>query len=292
MGKESTGIFLVLVSAVSFGLMPIFARLAYYQGVGVDELLFVRFLLAFLIMGAVYSNQRLVLPTRRDLVALIFLGGLLYFLQSTLYFNSLLYSPIAIVELVLYTYPVFVTVGAFALGLESVSRPLIAAIVIALVGLFLIANPLGNSIGFGVVLVLGASLTYTVYILVGSRVLKRVGGDVAALIVMGAASVSFGLTGVLTGSIRLKWSVAGWFWVLVMSLICTVIAVTTFFMGLSRVGPSRAALISLIEPVVAVFVALLLFGNALTTSQWFGGLLILIAAAITTLYGRPNRGKR
>jgi len=117
MDRGSTGILLVLVSAVSFGFMPIFARLAYSQGVGVDELLFVRFLLAFLIMGAILATRRLlIIPKTQDLLVLIGLGALAYFLQSTLYFTSLLYSPVPIVVLILYTYPVFVTIGAFVLG--------------------------------------------------------------------------------------------------------------------------------------------------------------------------------
>ena len=289
MDKESTGILLVLVSAISFGLMPIFARFAYSDGVGVDELLFVRFLLAFLVMGAILAVRRqLIIPLVRDLLVLLVLGGLLYFLDSTFYFTSLLYSPVAIVELVLYTYPALVTVGAFALGWGRISRRLMAAIVIAMLGLILVANPFGNPIGFGVLLALGSSVAYTLYILSGTKVLRRVRGDVGAFYVMGGASVSFGLTGGLARSIHLNWSLEGWFWVGTITLLCTVVAVTAFFIGISRIGPSRAALISLVEPVASVIVATVIFGNALNISQWVGGVLILTATALTALYRKPE----
>jgi len=288
MSRESEGIFLVLVSAVSFGFMPIFARFAYAQGVGVDELLFVRFLLAFLIMGTLLATfHKLNLPKRMDLLALIILGALVYFMQSTFYFSALLFSPVAIVALLLYTYPVFVTLGAHALGWEHISRRLVGAFMIALIGLVLVANPFGTAIGLGVLLAFASALTYTFYILGGSKVLRRVRGEVAAFYVMGAASVSFGLTGALTGLIRLNWTVAGWFWVLAITLVCTVVAATTFFMGITRIGPSRAALISLLEPVTSVLLSLALFGNKLSISQWFGGLLILVSTAITTVYRKP-----
>jgi len=287
--KASGGILLVLVSAVSFGFIPIFARLAYSQGVGIDELLFVRFLLAFLIMGAILAaSRRLTVPKKDDLLILILLGALAYFLQSTLYFTALLYSPVAIVALLLYTYPVFVTIGAFALGWEKISRRLAGAFVIATLGLILAANPFGSSIGLGVILALGSSITYTIYILGGSKVLRRIKGEVAAFYVLGAGSISFGLTGALTGSIHLNWTLEGWFWVAMLTLLCTVVAISTFFMGLSKIGPSRASLISLVEPVTSVLASLWLFGNALNTLQWFGGLLILIATAITALYGIPE----
>jgi drug/metabolite transporter (DMT)-like permease len=292
MRGESEGTILVFVSAVSFGFMPIFARFAYAQGVGVDELLFIRFLLAFLIMGTLLAaSHRLVLPGRRDFLTLIVLGAVGYFLQSTFYFSALLFSPVAIVALLLYTYPVFVTLGAYALGWERISRRIAGAFIIALAGLVLVVNPFGTIIGLGVFLAFGSAIVYTLYILGGSKVLRRVRGDVAAFYVMGAASVSFGLTGAVSGLIRLNWSVAGWFWVLTLTLVCTVLAATTFFIGISKIGPSRAALISLIEPVTAVILSLAIFGNRLTLSQWFGGLLILISTAITTVYGKPHSRK-
>ena len=288
MSRDRGGTILVFVSAVAFGFQPIFAKFAYAQGVGVDELLFVRFLLAFLIMGTLLvTSHKLVLPRRTDLLAVIMLGALLYFLQSTFYFSALLFSPVAIVALLLYTYPVFVTLGAYMLGWEQVPRRLAGVFVIALIGLVLVANPFGTTIGLGVFLALGAAIVYTMYILAGSKVLRRVKGDVAAFYIMGGASVSFGLTGALTGSIRLNWSVAGWFWVLTITLVCTVLAATTFFIGISKIGPSRAALISLIEPVTSVLLSLALFGNKLIISQWVGGLLILVSTAITAVYGKP-----
>jgi drug/metabolite transporter (DMT)-like permease len=289
MSRDRAGVLLILISAVSFGFMPIFAKLAYEVGVGVDELLFVRFLIAFLIMGGILvGTRRFTIPTGRDLIALIALGSLGYFLQSTLYFTSIVYSPVPIAALLLYTYPVFVTAGAFALGWEKITRNLIAIFAVALVGLLLVANPFGNPVGFGVILALGASITYTLYILGGTRVLGRVKGDVGAFYVIGAASVSFALDGVLTGSIHLNWGFEAWFWVAMTSVVCTVIAITAFFLGLAKIGPSKASLISLVEPVTSVLASTWLFGNVLTLSQWFGGLLILIATATTAMYSRPR----
>ena len=278
---------LVFASAVSFGFMPIFARFAYSQGVSVTEFLFIRFLFGFLMLGTLLAaSRKLFLPKRMDLLALIVLGALCYFLESTFFFSALLFSPVAIVALVFYIYPAFVTFGAYLLGWERVSRRLAGVIIVALIGLVLVANPFGTVIGWGVFLALASAITYTTYVLGGSKVLRRVRGEVASFYVMGAGSVSFGITGTLTGSIRLNWDVSAWFWLLTITALCTVLAVAGFFMGLSRIGPSRASLISLIEPVTSVLLSLAIFGNKLTTSQWLGGLMILASAAFTTIYGK------
>jgi len=280
LNTENEGTLFVLVSGISFGFTPIFARLAYSQGIYVNELLFFRFLIAFLITGAILvGRRRLSLPRRQDLLILIALGAFAYFLETTLYFTALLYTSVAVAALILYTYPAFVVIGASTLGWERVSRSLVIAIAIALLGLSLVANPAGNSVGIGVVLALGASVMYTAYILGGSRVLRRVKGDVAAFYVMGATSLTFGLSGAAMGSFRLNWGPWGWICILSISLICTVIAVITFFTGIAKIGPSRSAMISLVEPLTSVLVALAIFGNAMTAPQWFGGLLILAATA-------------
>jgi len=87
------GSILVLVSAVSFGLMPIFARLAYGSGVGVQALLFIRFVLAFLLMGIfLILTGRVSIPSRNHLLVLLALGGIGYFLQSTLISRAPPYS--------------------------------------------------------------------------------------------------------------------------------------------------------------------------------------------------------
>ena len=289
LGGAGAGVLLVLTSAVCFGFMPIFARLAYAQGVGVDGLLFVRFLLAFLIMGVILvASRRLVLPRMWDLLVLVVLGAVVYFLQAILYFTSLLYSPVAVVALLLYTYPVLVTVSVSVLGWERISGKLAGAVAIAILGLLLIANPFGNPVGFGAILAFGSAVTYTVYMLSGSKILRRVRGDVAAFYVIGAASVSFGLTGEFTGTFHLNWGLMGWFWVATITVLCTVFGITAFFIGLSMIGPSRAALISIMEPATAVFASVLLFGNALSALQWFGGLLILAATTATALYRNPE----
>jgi len=220
---------------------------------------------------------------------LVILGALVYFLQSTFYFTSLLYSPVAIVALILYTYPVFVTVGSFLLGWEKIAGRLAVAITIAIVGLLLVANSFGSPLGFGVILALGSSIAYTTYILSGTKLLRRVRGDVAAFYIMGAASLSFGLTGELSGALHLNFTLMGWFWVAVISVVCTIVAITAFFIGLSKIGPSRASLISLLEPPTSILASVWLFGNALSPLQWLGGLLILIATTITALTRNPNQ---
>jgi drug/metabolite transporter (DMT)-like permease len=76
-------------------------------------------------------------------------------------------------------------------------------------------------------------------------------------------------------------TIAGWLSIAALSILCTVVAIALFFAGLERVGPTSASLLSTFEPAVAVALAALLLGEAVTLSRIAGGALILAAVLMT-----------
>ena len=71
-------------------------------------------------------------------------------------------------------------------------------------------------------------------------------------------------------------------------IISTIIPVVTFLAGLERIGPTNAAMLSTLEPVVTVLLAAWLFGEKLTPIVMVGGGLILVAVILLT---RAELGK-
>ena len=65
-----------------------------------------------------------------------------------------------------------------------------------------------------------------------------------------------------------------------LAIVCTVVPMTLFFAGLSRVGPSTAAIASTIEPAVTVLLGALVLGEMLGTAQAIGGALVLSAVLV------------
>lgn len=286
MNQELLGMFLVLVSAVSFGMMPIFARYAYATGVGVGELLLLRFTLASIIMASfLILTGKFIRPSGRKILLLLALGGLAYFLQATLYFTSLTYVPVPLVALILYSYSAFVTAGSISLRWERFSRSILASLIFALIGVVLVANAGVSFKTIGVLLALGAAITYSIYILAGSRALKGLSGEAAILYVMIGAAISFALSGLFTGNIQFAWQPAAWIWIILITLVCTCIAATTFFQGLRLVGPARSSILSVFEPLTSIIVASILFGELLNLQQWIGGLFI-VGAVLVAASGR------
>ena len=286
------GAVLCLVSAAAFGTLGIFGRLASDAGASVATTLLVRFGLAALLFAAVlrltgrWSALRQ-LPRRVVLTGLA-LGAAGYSVQSGLYFAAIGRLDVSMVALLLYTYPAFVTLAALALGRAAPSLRTGAALAIASAGLVLVLVAAGTG-AFdvpGALMALGASLTYTTYILVSDRIVGEVDPFALALLVLTGATVSFTVAGLATSSLDFSVSGEAWLWLAAIAVVSTVVAVSAFFAGLRRVGPSEAAILSTFEPPVTVALAFVVLGERLAVVQLAGGALVLGAVILLQLPAR------
>src|SRR3954451_10311825 len=134
------GIGLVLVSALAFGTMAIFAKLAYERGANTATLLTLRFALAGAVLWVIVAlrgdvRRRL---DRRTVMAGGCLGFFGYSLQAGGYFAALQHMDASLTALLLYTYPAMVYIGAVLLGREAGSAVKVGALFLAAIGLALV----------------------------------------------------------------------------------------------------------------------------------------------------------
>jgi len=290
---------LVLFSAACFGAMAIFGKLAFAAGVTTDALVLLRFSAAALILGALLLLRPSLRtqegpaegrPLWKAVVVALGLGAFGYAVQATLYFSALERLDAPLVALVLYTFPVMVTIGAVLLGRERLTLPRVAALVTATLGTALVLAGAGG-LGFdtvGVLLAFGAAVTYTVYILVSDTVLHRLPPVVLTTLVMTGATIALGLRSLLSGGIDIGFGGPGWFWIGCIVLVSTILAVLAFFAGLKRTGASTTSILSTFEPVVSAALAAAVLGEMLTPVQLLGAVLVLGAAVIVQLRPRAS----
>jgi drug/metabolite transporter (DMT)-like permease len=277
------GALFCVLSAAGFGAMAVFGKLAYAEGVSVETLLLIRFGIAGAVLLVIASARGALRQlSRRMVLTGLGMGAVGYAAQSGLYFAALTRIDASLVVLILYIYPVLVMVAAIALRRERASVRRMWALGTALAGisLVLLGAGTGQLDAVGALLALGAALAYTVYILVGDRVTANVPPLGLATLVCTGAFGTFLLTGAVRGTIDLNVPAAGWGWLVAIALVSTAGAILLFFAGLARVGPSRAAILSIVEPVVTVVSAAAVVGETLTTIQWVGAALVLSAVLI------------
>ena len=294
------GAALCLLSAACFGAMAIFGKLAYDAGVSPGALLLVRFSLAAVLLGMVLlvrpglrpagartgdAARRAPMRRGRVLAIAVGLGAVGYATQASLFFSALQRMDASLLALILYTYPVMVTVVAVALGRDRLSPTRGAALVAASAGTLLVLLGAGavSFHPFGALLAFASAITYTVYILVADTVVHQLAPVVLSVLVMTGAAGTLGVRALLTGGVDLDFGPSGWFWLACIAVVSTVVAMLTFFAGLKRTGPSTAAILSTFEPVVTAALATLVLGESLTPVQLLGGVLVLSSVAVLQL---------
>jgi drug/metabolite transporter (DMT)-like permease len=280
------GYLLIGLSAAGFGLMPIFATFAYADGLSVPTLLFLRFVIAAALFLP-YVWWRGLRLSARDLPQVLLLGGVLYAAQSALYFSSVQHISPALAALLLYLYPGMVAAASAVVGRQRPSKMVVLSALVSFCGVALALGHIDWGLSLtGVAEAVGAAAVYTVYIMYGDRVGASVPPVTMTGFVSLFASMSFLVFGTVTGQLRLGFAPAGWIPVLCVAVVSTVVAILCFFRGMAMIGPTRASIGSMLEPVVSIGATALLLGGQLTWLQGVGAVLVLTGATVGVLSRR------
>jgi drug/metabolite transporter (DMT)-like permease len=278
--KQLTGILLIAISATAFGTLAVFGRFLYAAGLDTFTILFLRFGCAALFMAMILLLRKEKLPRGKILLQLIGMGALGYVGQSFSYLTAINYASAGLVALLLYLYPMFVFILSVIVLREKVTWIKIVAIILALLGTTLTVDPAGGKL-YGILLAVAAALIYSVYIIVGTNVMKHVSAVQSSLVIFASAGAVYGILTVFNG-VHLPSTNFGWLSIAGIVFVATVIPVVTFLAGLERIGPTNAAMLSTLEPVVTVLLATWIFGERLQTIILLGGGMILIAVILLT----------
>jgi drug/metabolite transporter (DMT)-like permease len=288
--KRYIGIVFILTSAISFGAMPVFARLAYASGADPITVLCRRLGIAALVMLGIMLMSKTPFPRGWVLLELILLGAIGYVGESLAYFTALTMASAGLVALLLYIYPALVTTLSAVFLKEHLTTPKIVALFLALSGTVLTIQITSGGSMIGLLLSIAAAVDYAIYILLGSRIVRRCGSIGSTTIIIASTAAVYAVIAPVHG-MTFPGSWLGWGAILAIALISTVLAFVTFFAGLRRIGPTTASTLSTFEPIVAVALAAVVLGETITPVQALGGLLILIAVVILSR-NELRRGKR
>ena len=250
-----------------------------------------RFSAAAAILAAVaYGREGTVALRRRDAVFLGIAALIGITLNQVMFVYAIKLTTATTVALLFGTLPVMAGVFAFFLGIERMSTRFWLAACLAIAGAALVA--VGSSGGFsghiwGILLALGATLTWAWYSVAAAPVLGRY----SALRTSAFAFVVGTVPLLAIGSNQLAtqdWSFPASIWLLyAFAVVGPLVAANLFwFGGISRVGPSRAAVFANLQPFLGAVFALVILSEPITRLQIVGG--VAIAGAIVLSRGRSS----
>jgi drug/metabolite transporter (DMT)-like permease len=275
------GVTLVVISACSYGTVPILAKMTFAAGVTLPDFLCWRFTLAACLLWAVVALTRGGLPDRAHAIRLVLMGAIGYVGQSAAFFAALQRIPAATTALLLYTYPAIVTLAAAALLRHPLTVRKVAAIAIAFVGTSLIVQgQIGGGAPVGIAFALVSAIIYSAYVLFGSRVFAGAPPISSAAIVMSSTAATYLAFGAATRQLSLPTDPTQTGLIAAAAVIGTAVPVLAFIVGMPRIGPSRASILSTFEPVVTVLLATAVLGETLQFPQFLGAACVIASVVV------------
>ena len=286
------GILQALVSGLCFGFLGIFGKWAYQAELRPGEFLALRFVVAASVLGillALFSRSSLRLP-KKVIFQCLLLGIMGYALFSSCYFYALEGLSASLTVLLLYTYPVYVTLASVVFLKEKfrlqhgIALPVMGVGMAALVwGEMAIRS--STSLAFGFL----SALFYSVYILISSRVIRGHSAYGCVFFIMMGAGITLSLLHLRAETFPI--ASLGWMAVGGASLISTIVAMALFLAALQKITNTETALLSTAEPLSGVLLASLFLGESFSPLQWMGGFLLISGMTVVAL-AKLEKGER
>ena len=281
--ERSRGYVLGAIAAASYGLNPLFALPLYGAGLGVDSVLFYRYVLAVVMLGALMLFRRQSFALRRRDVLPLAAMGVLFSVSSLLLFESYNLMDAGIASTILFVYPVMVAV-IMAVGFrERVTAATVVSIALACGGISLLyKGGDGATLNLaGVVLVFLSALSYAVWIVAVNRSsLKDLPTEKLTFYCLVFGSLVYVVR--LRGCADLQPVPSPLMWVnaVALALFPTIVSLVAMAGAIRRIGSTPTAILGALEPVTALFFGVAVFGERFTLRIGTGVLLILVAVTL------------
>lgn len=283
------GLLYALGGTALFALKSIFIKLAYAQGVDTVTLLTLRMLVAapfylVVLLWLIYKTQ-VTSPSKQDLLAILVLGALGYYVSSYFDMQGLNYISAQLERLMLYSYPIMTALLGWLLFHEAITRRLSLALVLTYSGVLLLyayeANLGGKNISLGVLLVTLSALMFAVYLVYSKRVLNRVGSLLFTSLAMLAATVCVLIHFALTHPLSALWvNSTAWFYAGLLGVFSTVLPSFMLTEALTRIGAARTSMMGTTGPMITILLAVVLLGEPFGWAHFAGMLLVLMGVSM------------
>lgn len=262
------------------------------EGAAIESILFFRYAIAVLFLGGflLLSRQSFKISWKQAGVLLIL--GLLYTSSSVFLFEAYNYITSGLATTIIFLYPVLVAIIMVFLRVVP-SWPVWLSIILTFVGVVIMTqsdstqtiNPIG------VILSLGSALVYALFIVIinRSKIISNISNSlltfyaltVGAIIFFGKITLSgIHITTGLTGNMA-------WLNLVGLAILPTVVSTATLAIATRNIGATKASVLGVFEPVTAILIGTVVFGEALTTNIIVG--ILLSIAAITFMIAKTKR---
>ena len=264
-----------IITPMFLGTVPILAKLAYAAGVNVLTVVAFRTIVASLILWiAVFVFQRQYIRTSSPAIISSLFVGAINGIGSIFFYASLTRIDASLGQLVNITYLIFVTL-LLRLSGQAISYVTIIRTVLAISGIYVLTiGGIGVPDWIGVSMMLVGAIMFAIHLVMGQRILYETPAPTMTLYSLTAMAAVVTIAWLIYPIDLSTVSFLGWRPIILMGLV-TGISRLTLFLGVKHLGSMQAALLSILEVVVSIGLAIIFLGETLTLTQVAGAAILL-----------------
>lgn len=271
-----------IITGVTYGLNPLFGMPLMKAGASVESILFFRYGFAVLLLGAFLMLRRQSFMVSWRQIGILLILGLLYTASSTFLFEAYKYIASGLATTLVFLYPVLVAIIMVFLRVVP-SWPVWIAILATFVGVFIMTqNGSEQAISpLGIILSIGSALVYALFIVIinRSKTIKNIPNSLLTFYALNVGAIVF-LAKILTSDTYITTGIvgcSGWLNLIGLAILPTVVSTATLAVATRNIGATKASVLGVFEPITAILIGTLVFGEPLTTNIVVGIGLSIVA---------------
>jgi len=285
--KHFLGSILAIMSAIFYGGMAYFVKLAKANGTTTDTILLGRFLIAVLVLFAVTKISKISLKISWKQFILIFSLAVIGMVTTTYgLFHSYSYISVSKATSLHFVYPVVIAILATIMKQDKFSRNKILPIILCLIGVQLMmrSSVSGRGSIVGELFAVGSGVTYAIFATgLSLPLVKQVNSLVISFYTCLAGTISLLLVGGLKGTLEIETNPVSILSIFILALFSTVLSQVFFIKAVSLIGAFKSSILSTFEPLVGVTLGIVVFSEKVTLSIGLGIIATLLAVIIVVL---------
>ena len=286
------GILFALGAGLFFGILAPTSKIAFNLGVGVSLAIFLRYLVASLLILPIIPFQKNLFFTYKKNIYDFLLISFGSILLTTGLLLSVKYIDVSLAILIFCTYPILVLCFSVIFNKEEINNNIKILFLSTFIGLFFVLGPSFNNLNiFGVLSAILASLGATTMIVINQKMSNKSISPIQINIFINIFNlIFFFFVLYFFFSINFSISKISFLTILIPSF-SYAIALFLQLLAIPRIGQSNTALFLYLEPVVAIIGAVILLKETLNSYQIFGSIVVLSSLALATYLTQKTKNE-
>lgn len=281
-----------IITGITYGLNPLFGVPLMKNGAAIESILFFRYAIAILFLGLFLLLSKQSFKISRKEAGVLLVLGLLYTSSSIFLFEAYNYIASGLATTIIFLYPVLVAIIMVFLKVVP-SWPVWLSIILTFAGVVIMTqsdsthtiNPIG------VILSLGSALVYALFIVIinRSKTISNISNSLLTFYALTVGAIIF-LGKIIISDIDITAGInhnMAWMNLVGLALLPTVVSTATLAIATRNIGATKASVLGVFEPITAILIGTIVFGEALTTNIIVG--ILLSIAAITFMIAKTKR---